>query len=139
MLAIDILKLHNIKRTPARLAILNALKTFGRPLSELEIKEEMRENYDRITFYRNMQTLSAAGVIHKIVIDNTLIRYGLSCCSEHHTHCNHKNEHAHFYCEQCQSVECLEQVHIPDFALPAGYKLHDNDIIIKGRCVKCNS
>lgn len=139
MLAIDILKLHNIKITPARLAMLNALQSFGRPLSELEIKKEMRESYDRITFYRTIQTLSSSGVIHKIVVDSTLVRYGLSCCDSKDSHCSHKNEHAHFYCEQCQKVECMEQVPIPDFILPKGYKTVDSDIIIKGKCEKCNS
>ena len=138
MNATAILKLHDIKKTPGRIAIIAALQKRCCPLSENEIKEEMQENYDRITFYRNIQTLSLAGIIHKIVVDNTLVRYGLNCCETKHNHQVHRNEHAHFYCEACQAVVCLEQVRIPQFSLPEGYKSLDSDIIIRGKCEKCS-
>lgn len=136
--ALEILKLHEIKKTPGRMAIIKALQKHCSPLSENEIREEMQENYDRITFYRNIQTLTASGIIHKIVIDNTLVRYGLNCCEAKHAHHFHRNEHAHFYCESCRSVVCLEQVRIPEFSLPAGFRSSDSDIIIRGKCGKCS-
>lgn len=138
MFAADILKLHEIKKTPGRISIIKALQEGCKPLSESEIKDAMAENYDRITFYRNIQTLSTAGIIHKIVVDNTLVRYGLNCCEAQHEHHFHRNEHAHFYCESCQNVVCLEQVRIPQFNLPSGYKSVDSDIIIRGKCEKCS-
>ena len=138
MNATDILKHHSIKKTAGRIAIINALQESCCPLSENEIKEVMLEAYDRITFYRNIQTLSAAGIIHKIVVDNTLIRYGLNCHESAHNHGIHRNTHAHFYCEKCQSVVCLLDVKIPDFCLPKGFQSADSDIIIKGVCEKCN-
>ncbi len=131
----DILKSHDIKKTPGRIAIVKALQESEHPLSENEIKIQMEEMYDRITFYRNMQVLTSAGIVHKIVIDNTIIKYGLSCCGQEH---RHQNEHAHFYCEKCHSVVCLKEVRIPDYQLPSGYKLFDSDIIIKGACEKCS-
>ena len=138
MNATSILKLHDIKKTPGRISIIKALQENLKPLSESEIKDAMAENYDRITFYRNIQTLSSAGIIHKIVVDNTLVRYGLNCCEAKHEHHFHKNEHAHFYCESCQDVVCLEKVIIPQFSLPVGYKSVDSDIIIRGNCEKCS-
>lgn len=136
--ALEILKLHAIKKTPGRLAIIKALQKHCCPLSENEIRDEMQENYDRITFYRNIQTLTNEGIIHKIVIDNTLVRFGLNCCEAKHAHHFHRNEHAHFYCESCHAVVCLEQVRIPEFSLPTGFKSTDSDIIIKGKCEKCS-
>lgn len=138
MSATDVLKHHNIKKTAGRIAIIKALQDKCCPLSENEIKELMLESYDRITFYRNIHTLSAAGIIHKIVVDNTLIRYGLNCCESAHDHNVHKNNHAHFYCEKCQSVVCLQEIKIPEFCLPEGFVSADSDIIIKGKCEKCN-
>lgn len=136
MNAANILKAHNIKKTPGRIAIIKAIHNSNRPLSEQEIKAEMPEIYDRITFYRNMQTLTNAGIIHKIVVDNTIVKYGLNYCEkEQHLH---QNEHAHFYCEDCQSVVCLKEVRIPAFHLPEGFRFTDSDIIIKGRCSTCN-
>lgn len=138
MNATDILKLHNIKKTPGRIAIIKAIQDQSLPLSENEIKKQMAENYDRITFYRNIQILTAAGIIHKIVVDNTLVRYGINCCESTHTHGVHRNSHAHFFCERCQSVICLQDIMIPDFCLPKGFVSVDSDIIIKGKCEKCN-
>jgi Fur family ferric uptake transcriptional regulator len=138
MFAVDILKLHEIKKTPGRLSIIKALQEDCRPLSESEIKNAMADNYDRITFYRNIQTLSAAGIIHKIVVDNTLVRYGLNCCEAAQKHEVHRNSHAHFYCEVCQTVVCLQDIKIPEFSLPENFLAVDSDIIIKGICAKCN-
>lgn len=135
MNAANILKLHNIKKTPARLAIIEAIGEEKRPLSELEIKTHMGETYDRITFYRNMHTLASSGIVHKIVVNNTVVKYGLNCCDSGHVH---RNEHAHFYCESCDDVTCMNEIKIPSFVLPEGFALADSDIIIKGKCKKCN-
>ena len=66
MNAVEILKQHEVKKTPARMAMINALQSNKYPMSENEIKEQMADLYDRITFYRNVQTLVSAGIIHKI-------------------------------------------------------------------------
>jgi Fur family ferric uptake transcriptional regulator len=131
----DILKSHDIKKTPGRIAIVKALQESELPLSENEIKNRMEEMYDRITFYRNIHVLTSAGIIHKIVVDNTIVKFGLSCDGQKHVH---RNEHAHFYCEKCHAVICLKQVRIPALSLPSGYTLSDSDIIIKGACEKCS-
>lgn len=143
MLPGEILKLHDIKKTPGRVSIIKALQSHSGPMSENDIKDSMQETYDRITFYRNIHTLTASGIIHKIVIDNTHIRYGLNCCESKHEICKHigvvhRNEHAHFYCEDCGQVICLEEVKIPEFKLPHGFQKNDSDIIIKGKCEKCS-
>jgi Fur family transcriptional regulator, ferric uptake regulator len=135
MKAVEILKCYGIRKTPGRLAIVKILQEKNRPLSEAELKHEMDKDYDRITFYRNILKLQMLGVVHKIVIDNTVVKYGLISSEDG---LKHKNEHAHFYCEECHSVVCLDEVKIPDISLPSGYKYNDCDIIIKGRCEKCN-
>ena len=136
MNASEILKHHEVKKTLARIAIINALQTQKYPLSENDIKEFMSDMYDRVTFYRNIQTLTSAGIIHKIVADNTTIRYALNCCEMGH---KHLIDHAHFFCETCHQVFCLEQVKIPMYNLPIGFTSSNCDIIIKGVCNKCNS
>ena len=135
MTALEILKQHEIKKTPARMSMIYTLQSSKYPMSEYEIKEQMADLYDRVTFYRNVQTLSSAGIIHKIVADNTTVRYALNCCEHGH---NHTAEHAHFFCETCKNVVCLNQLKIPAYDLPNGYKFADCDVIIKGTCEKCN-
>lgn len=135
MTAIEILKQHEVKKTPARMAMINVLQANKYPMSENEIKERMSDLYDRVTFYRNVQTLSTAGIIHKIVADTTTVRYALNCCEHGH---NHTAEHAHFFCEACHAVICMDKIKIPAYDLPKGFKFVDCDVIIKGTCEKCN-
>ena len=135
MNAIEILKQHEIKKTPGRLAIISAIQESKRPLSENEIKAMMKENYDRITFYRNIQILTSACIIHKILVYSTLVLYRFNFYKLNH---RHQNEHSHFYFENFKSVVCLKEVRIPHFNLPQGFKSVDSDIIIRGRCKKCN-
>lgn len=135
MTALEILKQHEIKKTPARMAMINALQTNQYPMSENEMKESMSDLYDRVTFYRNVQTLLSAGIIHKIVADSTTVRYALNCCEHGH---NHIAEHAHFFCKTCHTVICMNQIRTPTYHLPEGYKFADCEVIIKGTCAKCN-
>ena len=86
--AVDILKKKNLKKSIQRIAIIDALQKRMRPLTEEEIKEEMGELYDRITFYRTMQTLVGAGIVHRVVVDKTMVEYAINNKGEecHHAH-----------------------------------------------------
>jgi Fur family transcriptional regulator, ferric uptake regulator len=96
----------------------------------------MQDSYDRITFYRTIQTLMEAGVIHRIVADNTTVRYALNhCTSQIH---EHNNDHVHFYCTKCGTVECLKGVVIQQYKLPDGYNEEECNVVIKGLCKQCS-
>jgi Fur family ferric uptake transcriptional regulator len=130
---IDILQQHQIKKTSSRVAILQALKKGGLPLTEAEIKAEMGDLYDRITFYRNMQSMSDAGILHRIVVDNTLVKYALNPC--HPEDCHHAN-HAHFYCHKCNKLICLDEIKV-EIKLPNGYVRKETELLIRGLCDRC--
>lgn len=130
---IDILQQHNIKKTSSRVAIIQALKKGGIPLTEAEIKAEMGDLYDRITFYRNMQSMADAGILHRIVIDNTLVKYALNPCNKEH--CHHIN-HAHFFCRKCNKLICLDEIEI-ETPLPKGYVREDVELLVRGVCNLC--
>lgn len=135
MNATEILKLHNVRKTTGRIAFVNALKNSEIPLSEAEIKTKMAEFYDRITFYRNVQTLTDAGVIHRIVADNTNIKYAINHCVES----NHQHrEHVHFACKKCGKILCLRGINTFDYSIPKGFTMDECDVIIKGNCAECN-
>lgn len=135
MTSAEILSIHHLRKTPARLAIVQHLQTSNLPQSESEIHEKMQESYDRITFYRSIQTLMEAGIVHRIVADNTTVRYALNQCSDHQH--EHFANHVHFYCKQCGSVECLKEVAIQQYELPDGFQKQECDVVIKGLCRKC--
>jgi len=135
MNAYDLLQQHEVKKTLSRIALINALSESNVPLSENEIRERMREQYDRITFYRNVQTLSDSGILHRIVIDNTHVKYALNCCEQGH---KHTVDHVHFYCKECEKTICLDQVPVQQYPLPDGFSLSECDVVIKGYCKNCS-
>ncbi|ODT56663.1 MAG: hypothetical protein BGP01_00340 [Paludibacter sp. 47-17] len=130
----DILAQHDVKKTLSRIALIKALQTSEQPLSENEIREQMLDQYDRITFYRNIQTLSESGILHRIVIDNTHVKYALNCCEKEH---HHAIDHVHFYCKKCGKTICLDQVPVQQYPLPEGFRLEECDVVIKGLCKDC--
>ena len=133
MKAQDILHKHNLVRTNCRQSIINTIVNSGHAISEEEIKMKVEGTYDRTTFYRSFKTLIENQIIHKIVVDNQLVKYAL-------TESNPINEkHIHFYCNQCGIVECLPDTEINTPQLPAGYSQVQTELIVKGFCDKCNS
>jgi len=135
MNANELLQQHEVKKTLSRVALIRTLIDSKIPLSENEIRERMRDQYDRITFYRNVQTLSDSGIIHRIVIDNTLVKYALNCCEQGH---KHRVDHVHFYCKGCKNTICLDQVPVQSYPLPDGFTLSECDVVIKGYCKNCS-
>ncbi|MDD4920965.1 MAG: transcriptional repressor [Bacteroidales bacterium] len=136
MTASEILTLHHLRKTPTRIAIVQNLLTSGLPLSENDIREKMQDSYERITFYRTIQTLMEAGIIHRIIADNTTVRYALNhCTSQQH---KHQSDHVHFYCTQCGRVECLKEIAVQQYFVPDGYRKDECEVMIKGICKQCS-
>lgn len=131
----EILTLHHLRKTPTRLAIVKYLQTAPFPQSENDIHKKMLDSYDRITFYRTIQTLMESGIIHRIVADNTTVRYALNHCnSQLH---EHSDDHIHFYCTKCGKVECLKGVVVQQYHLPDGYRYDECNVVVKGLCQQC--
>ncbi len=128
----DILHKHNLVRTSCRQSIIDTIVNSGFAISEEEIKQKIEGTYDRTTFYRSFKTLIENGIIHKIVVDNQLVKYALSESRQI------SKNHVHFYCNGCGIVECLPGAEIELPQLPAGYQQIEAELIIKGLCKKCN-
>lgn len=132
MKAQEILHQHNLIRTNCRQSIIDSIVNSEHAISEDEIKHKVEGTYDRTTFYRSFKTLIENKIIHKIVVDNQLVKYAL----------NESNpitqKHVHFYCNQCGIVECLPDSEVNSPKLPAGYKQVETELIVKGFCNNCN-
>jgi len=133
MKPVDILIKHNLKRTSCREGIIEVVMTATQALSENEIRERLAGNYDRTTFYRSFKTLEEHKIIHKIIVDNQLVKYALD------NTLTHKEEHAHFYCNECNSVQCMDNVPVQKYQLPDGYSDVETDVLIKGMCANCKN
>ena len=133
MEAVELLNRHNLKRTACREGIIEVVMKADQALSVNEIRERLAGNYDRTTFYRSFKTLEEHKIIHKIVVDNQLVKYALD------NTITHKIEHAHFYCVSCNTVECMDSIPVQKYHLPDGYSDDGAEVIIKGRCAICRN
>lgn len=131
MKAVDILNSNNLKRTSCREGIIDVVMEASQALSENEIRERLVGNYDRTTFYRSFKTLVEHSIIHKIVINNQLVKYALDNAV------THKHAHAHFYCNTCDTVKCLDNIPVQHYNLPEGYSEDETEVLIKGTCAIC--
>jgi Fur family ferric uptake transcriptional regulator len=129
----EILHKHNLKRTSCREGILTVIYKAGEALSESEIRKRLEGNYDRTTFYRSFKILEESNIIHKIVIDNQLVKYALD------NSVTSKSNHAHFYCSVCETVKCLDTVPLNSLDLPDGFSVSETNMIVKGSCNICGN
>lgn len=113
--------------------LINLLQKAGISLTEGEIKSEMVDLYDRITFYRTVQTLLDANIIHRITVDNITVKYALN-----HSGDQHSGNHIRFFCKQCHSVTCLEDIAIPQYHVPQSFQFEECEVLIKGLCDQCS-
>jgi Fur family transcriptional regulator, ferric uptake regulator len=124
---------HNLKRTGCREGIIDVITKAGQPLSENEIRDRLSGNFDRTTFYRTFKTLQENSIIHKIVVNNQLVKYAIG------SSVTITKSHAHFFCNICNEVRCLEHAGIDIPPLPRNYSASTIEIIIKGECATCAS
>jgi Fur family transcriptional regulator, ferric uptake regulator len=131
MKAVDILRKYNLKRTSCREGIIEVVMAADQALSENDIRDHLAGNYDRTTFYRSFKTLEENKIIHKIVVDNQLVKYALD------NTVTNKEEHPHFYCNDCNVVKCMDNVLVQKYRLPDDYIDIETEVLIKGICPDC--
>jgi Fur family transcriptional regulator, ferric uptake regulator len=124
---------RNLKRTSCREGIISVIMDADQPLSENQIRERLTGTFDRTTFYRSFKTLQESEIIHKIVVDNQLVKYALD------NSFTKKRNHAHFFCEECNAVKCLDSVPVRTPPVPEGFIIWEAEMIIKGLCANCRT
>lgn len=121
MLLENLFARHRLKITQARQAILGVLQNAKAPMSYEQIKEQMSQEMDKATFYRNIAKFETLGVVHKFESDDRKWYFELSTST-----------HAHFICEQCHQITCMN--------VDLGHVEGDvKSIVLKGRCKECKA
>lgn len=120
--------------TPARVRVLATL--LGQPgaVSHHEVDAAAAApRIDKVTLYRVLDWLVEHGLAHKIVGEDRVWRFRANDSRE----AAHK--HAHFQCNSCEKVVCLEDVPVStSVAVPAGFKTEEAELTIRGVCDKCS-
>jgi Fur family ferric uptake transcriptional regulator len=111
---------NNIKLTTARETILDILSRADTPLNYEQIRSKMKMDMDKTTFYRNISLFEEANIVQKFESDERKWYFEFL-----------KKAHAHFICEHCHSVICV------DFVAPDIEEHSVKNVILKGVCKKC--
>lgn len=129
-----LLKRHQLKRTEARMRVLELLVNKKTATSQPDL-EGVIGDVDRVTLYRILNAFEEKGIIHKVFDLNGTANYAIcsSDCDEHH----HHDEHLHFNCTSCKNVYCLDELDMPPIVLPTGFKLEKLSFSATGLCPKC--
>lgn len=167
-LAESCLRNSDLRTTHVRTSVLATLLGASRALSHHEIQEAL-EDMDRVTLYRALDSLTEAGLSHKIAGDDRVYRYSASIDSaapaSHAASAGHgTHQHSHFKCTGCAKVFCLDvgkdakllegsvlaqgldasvwrkQVQgLVQQSLGKGFRSHEIELTIKGFCAECAS
>ncbi|WP_231756591.1 Fur family transcriptional regulator [Lignipirellula cremea] len=122
-----------LRATPARLLVMQCLAGSSRPLSHLEVCEQIGDRgFDPSTIYRSLTELSEAGVLARLDVDSTRRFEYLSDEAQ-------SGEHPHFLCVDCGKMACLEGYSFrltprKSASAPVG---EITQVLVKGHCVEC--
>lgn len=131
---VSVLEHHGVKPTANRIVVAKALAEAGRPLSLHELEYKIL-SIDKSGIFRALSLFRENRLVHVIEDGGDGVRYEL--CHSHHSDDKDDDMHVHFYCEQCHRTYCLEDIPIPQVAIPDGFRLSSINYMMKGICPKC--
>lgn len=126
-----LLQKHCLKKTKLRLALLNCFIKAKHAQSYAAIKKSLGVEIDKSTLYRNLSVFEQAGIIHRINDQSGVAKYAFGKAH------GHDGNHAHFVCENCQMVYCMEDAMTTQISVPKGFKKKAVQTIVKGICSDC--
>ncbi len=127
----DILREHNLKATPQRLAIANALHVQGHITIE-SLYELMIRKFNSIslaTIYKNINLMLENSFIQEVKIPHAKSVYELT-----------KEHHSHLVCSTCRSVEDIFiniDRTIEDISKSTTFTIDSSDLVLSGTCKNC--
>lgn len=129
------LRAVKLRRTGARMSVLSALVDAGEPRSARQIAHMLGpDGPDRVTIYRVLDTLVAAGLVHRAFLQKR------SCYYECADRCTVSQCHPHFTCVECGRTYCLTEITIPMAESPyKGFTIRHQQVRFEGLCPACGS
>ncbi len=131
----SVLSKHDLRNTEKRRNILRLFLANNHALSTKNIEENLNKNIDRVTLYRLLNSFEEHGLIHKVVNQKNETFYA-KCNS---CHSNHRDEHLHFHCNNCNKVYCLDQIDTSKINIPKDFSYQSMTLDIYGTCKNCNN
>ena len=131
---VHILEGHGIKATANRILVARALDESDRPLSLMELEEQIG-SIDKSGIFRCLALFKEKHLVHSIEGSPEGTRYEI-CRSHDEEHDD--DTHVHFFCEVCHKTFCLEGTPVPPVSLPDGFNGQTVNYLVKGTCPTCS-
>ncbi len=128
---IDMLREHNLKATPQRLAIVDTLQVNGHITIEY-LYELMINKFSSIslaTIYKNINLMLENSFIQEVKIPHAKSVYELT-----------KENHSHLVCEECAEVTDISldlNPIIEDAIKKSNFKIDRSELVLSGICKSC--
>lgn len=113
------------------MALLKCLINADHAQSYVDLKENLGKNVDKSTLYRNLSAFEEAGIIHRINDHTGISKYAFGKANAR------EGNHAHFVCEKCETVYCVEESVDAEISVPKGFKTKSVQTVIMGICSDC--
>ncbi|MEM9001281.1 MAG: transcriptional repressor [Bacteroidota bacterium] len=128
---VQLLEQKGLKKTKIRVALLQHFMTMEHAQSYNDLQSALVSEADKSTLYRNLTSFEQVGIIHRINDHSGVAKYAFGESPMR------GNEHAHFVCECCETVYCMDGLAPLQFEVPKGFKTNKVQTIIKGICAHC--
>lgn len=128
------IKMAQLKMTKQRQEIIDVLIDHqDRLLSVEAILNNLTHNskLNITTIYRNLDALTAIGLLHRTVLADQMTYYKLSCGGHHHHH---------LICQKCGAISAVPYcpiAHISQLIAKDGFMITDHKLEVYGICKKC--
>ena len=132
------LRQAGLKRTAARIAVLEHLDAADAPVTHKDLVERLTHlGYERATIYRILMDLVGAGLVTRQDLGHWW-RFELRRDKSQ----GHRSEHPHFLCNECGLVVCLPDSAVrlvPARGAPHAISRRGVEVQLKGRCDTCSA
>lgn len=114
------LKNGNLKVTPQRVAVIEALNNLTDHPTADKIKEYVIKNHPNIavgTIYKTLETFVEKGFVRKVKTDQDVMRYDAILDKHHHLYCEDTSRIEDFFDDELNNVleEYFKKKRIPNF------------------------
>ncbi|MGN6627181.1 MAG: Fur family transcriptional regulator, partial [Tepidisphaeraceae bacterium] len=132
-----LLQRAKLKRTPVRIGVLKVLAESESPLDVVDLLKQLPAFTEPVTVYRTLTTFVAKKLVHRVRGTDRSWRYAMGDQTKHADH-----QHAHFVCDDCGRMECVEDAKVPAKLLEKvhaapGYRVKYPEVLLHGICPKC--
>ena len=127
----QLLEKRGLKKTKVRMELIQHFLSMDHAQSYNDLRAALAKEVDKSTLYRNLTNFEQAGIIHRINDHSGVAKYAFGEAP------TQGGEHAHFVCECCETVYCMEGLTPLQIKVPEGFKTKKVQTIVRGICADC--